>query len=191
MYLTETDDRKIFSGGDQRFHPYAPFPSSRNQFQIPNSIDPSNTDQHGQLKSSYLNEIFVYVPVDLNNGEIEYGGNLSLTPNLSEALTKWLADRFKERDLFDAQYQYFKKCQTAFCVDYFKKLQTQLDDYFEQGLDINSLDNSIALIFGNKTTIGQVCSFVKGLKERTVVDVPGFCCLDAPYSSSDWGEKVR
>ncbi len=42
-----------------------------------------------------------------------------------------------------------------------------------------------------KTTIGQVCSFVKGLQERTVVDVPGFCCLDAPYSSSDWGEKVR
>jgi hypothetical protein len=65
------------------------------------------------------------------------------------------------------------------------------EDWYEKGLDITSLDTSIALIFGKKTTIGQVCSFAKGLKERTVVDVPGFCCLDAPYSSSDWGEKVR
>jgi hypothetical protein len=54
------------------------------------------------------------------------------------------------------------------------------------------LDTSIALVFGNKTTIGQVCSFAKGLKSKTVTNIPGFCCLDAPYQSKieEWGEKV-
>ncbi len=176
-------------------HPYALIPKSINQVQIPNAVDTSYTDQHGQLKSSFLDQIFDYVLVQLSNGRIEYGGlpdfNLSLTPNLSEDLEEWLADRFQETDLFDAKYKYFKKCSTPFCKTYFEKLQTQIDDYFKQGLDITSLDTSIALIFGNKTSIGQVCSFVKGLRERTVVDVPGFCCLDAPYKSFDWGEKVR
>jgi hypothetical protein len=188
VHLTETNNSKIFSGGDQRFHPYAPFPSSRNQFQIPNSIKTTSTDQHGQLKSSFLDKTFDYVPVNLNNEGIEYPSNL--TPRLSVPLKKWLANRFKETDLFYALYEYFKDCG-ANCNAYFAELQTQQEDWFGLGLDITSLDTSIALIFGNKTTIGQVCSFAKGLKERTVFDVPGFCCLDAPYSSSDWGEKVR
>ncbi len=54
------------------------------------------------------------------------------------------------------------------------------------------LDSSIALAFGNGTTIGQVCSFSKGLTSRIVTNIPGFCCLDAPYQSTneEWGEKV-
>ena len=48
------------------------------------------------------------------------------------------------------------------------------------------------IVFGNKTTIGQVCSFAKGLASNTVTNIPGFCCLDAPYQSKieEWGEKV-
>ena len=59
-------------------------------------------------------------------------------------------------------------------------------------LNIDNFDASIALVFGNKTTIGQVCSFAKGLKSNTVTNIPGFCCLDAPYQSKieEWGEKV-
>ena len=59
-------------------------------------------------------------------------------------------------------------------------------------LDKDIFDASIALVFGNKTTIGQVCSFAKGLKSNTVTNIPGFCCLDAPYQSKleYWGEKV-
>ncbi|KAL3786294.1 hypothetical protein ACHAW5_001907 [Stephanodiscus triporus] len=192
--LTETEDRKIFSFSNERFHPYAPFPDSRNQFQIPKSIDATDIDKHGQLQSKYLDEIFDYVQVDLSNGQIDYGGggsgtfDRSITPNLNTNLKKWLAARFKERDVFDAQYQYFKENEREFTY-FTEKFKKQQDDWFGLGLDITSLDTSIALIFGNKTTIGQVCSFVKGLKEKTVEDVPGFCCLDAPYSSSDWGEK--
>ena len=52
-------------------------------------------------------------------------------------------------------------------------------------------DDSIALLFGNGTTIGQVCSYSTGLEEEVVEDVPGFCCMDAPYVANDWGEVVR
>jgi len=55
----------------------------------------------------------------------------------------------------------------------------------------SSLDASIAAIFGEKTSIGQVCSFAQGLKDKTVTNVPGFCCLDAPYEADYWGELVR
>jgi hypothetical protein len=66
----------------------------------------------------------------------------------------------------------------------------QLRTQFRQNND--TFDASIALVFGNKTTIGQVCSFAKGLKSNIVTNIPGFCCLDAPYQSKieEWGEKV-
>jgi hypothetical protein len=55
----------------------------------------------------------------------------------------------------------------------------------------SSLDASIAAIFGEKTSIGQVCSYAQGLKDGNVTTVPGFCCLDAPYEADYWGELVR
>ena len=69
--------------------------------------------------------------------------------------------------------------------------KTQLAAKFRR--DMDSFDTSIALVFGNKTTIGQVCSFAKGLTSTIVSSIPGFCCLDAPYQSKaeEWGEKVR
>jgi hypothetical protein len=68
--------------------------------------------------------------------------------------------------------------------------RTQLKAQFRKTKDL--LDSSVALVFGNKTTIGQVCSFAKGLQSNTVTNIPGFCCLDAPYQSKidEWGEKV-
>ena len=68
--------------------------------------------------------------------------------------------------------------------------KAQLQAQFRLNKDI--FDASIALVFGNKTTIGQVCSFAKGLKSNAVTNIPGFCCLDAPYQSKleYWGEKV-
>ena len=53
------------------------------------------------------------------------------------------------------------------------------------------LDASIAAIFGEKTSIGQVCAYAQGLKDEDVTTVPGFCCLDAPYEATYWGELVR
>lgn len=192
--MTARDGRQIFSSGIQSYNPYTP--QSVIQFQIPKTVT-SFTDKFGRLTSPYLDQIFDYVPVETSNnkviryGDSLIGDNFTLTPKLSPGLKEWLADRFKDNDLFDAQYKYFKKCTTTDCQSYFEKLKTQNDDYFKKGLNITSLDTSIALIFGKKTTIGQVCSFAKGLKKKTVDDVPGFCCLDAPYESTEWGEKVR
>ena len=68
-------------------------------------------------------------------------------------------------------------------------LRDQIKIQMSNAMDL--FDNSIALIFGNKTTIGQVCSFAQGLESATVNTIPGFCCLDAPYQSKEhWGEKV-
>ena len=76
-----------------------------------------------------------------------------------------------------------------------EELQTRQADFFDTGLTMDSLDKSISLVFGDKTTIGQVCAYSKGLTStnKTVVDIPGFCCLDAPYKArnEEWGEKVR
>ena len=68
--------------------------------------------------------------------------------------------------------------------------KTQLKTQFNMTNDL--FDKAIALVFGEKTTIGQVCSFAKGLASNTVTAIPGFCCLDAPYQSKieEWGEKV-
>jgi hypothetical protein len=75
------------------------------------------------------------------------------------------------------------------------ELQTRQADFFDTGLSMDSIDKSISLVFGDKTTIGQVCAYSKGLTStnKTVIDIPGFCCLDAPYKArtEEWGEKVR
>ncbi len=67
-----------------------------------------------------------------------------------------------------------------------------LNTQVSRNLTVDLLDTSIALVFGNKTTVGQVCSFAKGLQLNKVTKIPGFCCLDAPYQSKieEWGEKV-
>jgi hypothetical protein len=69
-------------------------------------------------------------------------------------------------------------------------LKQQIGAQINNNIDL--FDSSIALVFGNKTTIGQVCSFAKGLQLNKVTKIPGFCCLDAPYQSKieEWGEKV-
>ena len=69
-------------------------------------------------------------------------------------------------------------------------MKLQIKAQLKNALDL--FDTSIALLFGNKTTVGQVCAFAQGLRSNTVTSIPGFCCLDAPYQSKieEWGEKV-
>ena len=60
------------------------------------------------------------------------------------------------------------------------------------GYTKSPFDDALALIFGNKTTVGEVCAFARSLEDEIVEDVPGFCCMDAPYQNGNhWGEKVR
>ena len=149
----------------------------------------SEKDKHGQLEAEFLDEIFLYVAVGEDGEELI---DIKGTPHLSPKLQTFLAEAYYTDQLIDDWIQYFKDCDSSFCKTILELFLEPLQaKFFGKGLDRSSLDTSIALIFGNGTTIGQVCSFAKGLKDKTVTDVPGFCCLDAPYESQDWGEKVR
>ena len=68
-------------------------------------------------------------------------------------------------------------CYDPFCT---RELELLLDGSSSSGLvGLDSpavFDESIELLFGNKTTIGQICAYSRGLEEVTVEDIPGFCC---------------
>ena len=179
------------------YNPYAPDGTA--QFKLPVRIDDGAKDEHGQLNEKFLNELFHYEPVG-NIGDNEKIIDIpdTETPRLSDELKDYLAQAFyyydaKSLDDFIAFYDdcvrfswgLFPSCGGLACF------LLNIRNKFFKKLDRSSLDTSIALVFGNKTTIGQVCSFARGLEDDTVDDVPGFCCLDAPYESQDWGEKVR
>lgn len=34
------------------------------------------------------------------------------------------------------------------------------------------------------------CTIPREIEKQQVDDIPGFCCLDAPYQAKDWGETV-
>ena len=80
----------------------------------------------------------------------------------------------------------------VFCRERVDQLKTARDKLSidAQGLNRIFFDESIALLFGNSTTIGQVCAYSRGLASQTVEGTPGFCCLDAPYEANEWGETV-
>jgi hypothetical protein len=67
------------------------------------------------------------------------------------------------------------------------------DRILEDVDDYEELDIAIQLVFGDKASVGFVCS----ITESNVTDsrpLPGRCCLDAPYSKTNeslWGQPVR
>lgn len=207
MYDKANDVTRIFSGSsstDSRTNPYAP--GGDDQFQLPVNVkvltDDSNSnsgisfDKHGQINVTFMDQVFDYINVGDSSGI----DNTESTPTLTENLTNQLIFAYSIGEDIDTEIEYYKECQDSqdytdpqkeVCKKEKEKLQTLKDDLFEFGLERSSLDASVALFFGNKTTIGQVCAYANGLEENLVDDVPGFCCLDAPYQSKDWGEKVR
>jgi hypothetical protein len=55
----------------------------------------------------------------------------------------------------------------------------------------NAITRGIELVFGDKPSVGFICS----VKEAVIIygkDLPGYCCLDAPYqlNISNWGNAV-
>jgi len=78
-------------------------------------------------------------------------------------------------------------CYDPFCTEQKARLEGILKPLSNQDLSSSTFfDESIALFWGNKTTIGQVCAYSRGLtevveggvtvEESTVEDIPGFCC---------------
>lgn len=202
--LVHSLNKQIFSGSvPGPSNPYAP--GGDDQFQLPlflkgltpkafnENEDGIAFDIHGQINVTYLDEVFNYINVGDGSGI----DNTESTPTLTDALKEVLIRSYSEGQDIDEKIEFYDECKddddderAEFCSDEKNRLVSEKEKLFDNGLDRTSLDASIALIFGNKTTIGQVCAYAKGLEENLVEDVPGFCCLDAPYESKDWGEKV-
>lgn len=81
---------------------------------------------------------------------------------------------------------------------YFNKANTNGNDrvYVEKFMNITDIMPNI--LFGNKTTIGQICSYadamdktvqVRGESVPLIEDLPGYCCLDYPDETEWWGEQ--
>lgn len=190
--LLEKGENSIFSfdNDKSRNNPYA---SNVNplQFTIPIDIDDGATDDHGQITAEYLDQIFTYVDVPV--GTIL--GLTSAADNFTTEMKGYLAQAYYFVDVIDQIIEFFDRCPfpsliEAVCSAIKARFVKIAEDYNPK-FQSTSLDSSISLLFGNGTTIGQVCSFAKGLEENTVQDLPGWCCLDAPYQSKIWGEKVR
>lgn len=215
MRSLDGKDNTIFPDSDL-FNPYTPDANQRSQFQLPLSIKDSATDTHGQLTAKFLSDIFDYVEV--GSGANQKVVDTQGTPHLSEDLIGKITPKFKREcingrsvscflcpslpseflaraysldEAIDEAIKFFEDCDGEICSFFAAFLKDLARDFYDKGLDRTSLDTSIALVFGNKTTIGQVCSFARGLDDGAVDDIPGFCCLDAPYQAPDWGEKVR
>ena len=181
LYSNYPNEREIFSGSASAgTNPYAP--DNDNQFQLPLRIrDVAIGDKHGQFldQSTYLNKVFEYIKVGPSNGL----DNTS-TPVFSTALKRLLVELFTLSGDLDSFITFLEDSGSdEIDVD-------SIIDLSGRGYERSTFDDSIALIFGNKTTIGQVCSYSRALQEGIVDDIPGFCCLDAPYESNNWGETV-
>ena len=162
-------------------NPYAP----KAIFSIPIRIlDHDNAN--GRITVKYLDEIFKYVEISgISDAELD---DDSGTPHFKEALKKFLVSTYATSESLSALVNFLDENNFEALANVYEYM---LELNAEQGFDRSSLDTSIALIFGNSTTVGQVCAYARGLEDGTVDDMPGFCCLDAPYELDDWGEKVR
>ena len=113
----------------------------------------------------------------------------------NDDLIIYLAEVFFRELIYDSFFDLAEDCgpplEQSVCDNALILLAALRQTSIETGLSRSSLDESLAIIFGNGTTIGQVCSYARGLEAGTVEDLPGFCCLDAPYETQNWGEKVR
>lgn len=171
------------------FNPYSPFGGL--QFSIPTGIDDedNNIDVHGQFRSdsTFLDALFDYV----NVGSLKSNDPLSF----DDALKTLLVQSYSQEERNNRLIEYHNECKddeddgrAKECEKQLETLEKEQDNLARDGLSRVQLDDSIAIVFGNGTTVGQICAYAKGLEDNVVNDITGFCCLDAPYESKDWGE---
>ena len=163
-----------------KHNPYGP--DTETQFSI-------RKDDHGHIVVKHLDKIFKYV--ELGTGTMELENNDDSTPQFNKQLKDFLVSAYATSESLAEQAKFWSDSDFPGSDALADSYEMILAINANQGFDRSSLDTSIALIFGNQTTVGQVCAYARGLEDGTVDDMPGFCCLDAPYESIDWGEKVR
>eukprot|EP00581_Thalassiosira_minuscula_P005786 CAMPEP_0183744146 /NCGR_PEP_ID=MMETSP0737-20130205/65580_1 /TAXON_ID=385413 /ORGANISM="Thalassiosira miniscula, Strain CCMP1093" /LENGTH=2327 /DNA_ID=CAMNT_0025979781 /DNA_START=237 /DNA_END=7220 /DNA_ORIENTATION=- len=204
LYAKYPDDvQKIFKNNEQGTNPYA-IKVGDQQFQLPLRVSENDNriDSHGQLKrtpaTNFLDVAFEYGNV-LGG---RYGIDTTVaTPKLSKKLKNSLIGLYTFGDRLDEDIEFYEECSedddedtAGLCKEKLADLQELKDSFVARGLTRDQLDASIALTLGNSTSIGQVCAYSKGLKDDNIDldNIPGFCCLDAPYENTKpfegWGE---
>ena len=190
--LGKSDNLFLFENNETT-NPFTPNGNDQSiygkQLSLPTRVlgsDKQQKDVYGQITGKYLDEIFKYHPIgDVTEGERLEDDGTTFSEELKNIIIEAYARSEEISDLikmYDDEGNDKKKALL-------ESLKQSI--FVDRGLDRSVLDTSIALLFGNKTTVGQVCIYAKGLKDKTVESLPGFCCMDAPYEADDWGEMVR
>mmetsp|Transcript_7547 Transcript_7547/g.9862 ORF Transcript_7547/g.9862 Transcript_7547/m.9862 type:complete len:849 (+) Transcript_7547:78-2624(+) len=190
--VNETQGKQSLFMDATKFNPY--LPNGNSSFSMPVGIfdfdDDGNdgkVDKYGQLQGKHLDTVLKYVI--LGDGAMRTDDDQF---KFSTTLKKFLVDAYAYMQTLTESEAFIRELSDGggiFTViaDILKAVRA---DFADKGLYRSSLDTSISLVFGTKTTVGQVCAYARGLKDGTVDDLPGFCCLDAPYEQTDdWGEK--
>ena len=191
--ITKNLEGVIFSSNAYgAFNPYDPDGNG-----LTGIIDDDNViDQHGQFRpgSTFLDVLFNYVKVgEDTNTRLSGLRRPIFNPLLRALLVESYSQEIRNNDLIE----YYDDCKNdgdkaraEECNKQLEILEQNQAELAMRGLSRLQLDDSIAIIFGKGTTIGQVCSYSRGLESQTVTETPGSCCLDAPYEAKDWGETV-
>lgn len=84
--------------------------------------------------------------------------------------------------LYDTHGRYTGRPHDRYVID-------QISGNINYG-DLWKLDASLSVLFGKKTTMGQICSYAKAVDVNLIDSLPGYCCLDKPSEINvGWGEK--
>ena len=108
---------------------------------------------------THLDDIFEYVSIGSSTG-------LTSTDNsLGTSLKTDLTHAYFYDQYIDERIKYYEECaenddntdeQKNECIAEGDNLKVTRSEFTSKGFDRSTLDTSIALVFGNKTTIGQV-----------------------------------
>jgi len=169
-HLTDTPNKYPFKcGGDPSAddHPLnANFPEKWGAIQLPNDLT-SSVNEHGfELISPSSDDV-------LCNGDhdsvFHYTGDLGR--------------KFEGRHSFnEAGIQYTG----------IYSLKSDCPGINFDGSGADSLyEDAMALLFGNGTSVGQVCSVAKAITKNGWNSMPGSCCLDSAFSPSHFGFKYE
>lgn len=158
--MLQKDSENFLFGGTAGANPYAP--GGNTQFQLPLSLnDATAVDEHGQIKedSTSLDDVFNYVSVGDGSGI----DNSGATPMFSTALKELFISQYILAEDLAALLETYEECEddkdadkADACTSMANSVRALLTAVSNQGFERSQLDDSIALIFGNSTTIGQV-----------------------------------
>lgn len=177
----EVEDKKLFTSFDST----NPFSKSNLLLSIPYRMtnEEIDRDEHGQIKVNKLDKMFDFV--DIEDQELIIDGD-GVRPKFSDDLSSYLERSFSILDYLGRKGKVPKYKDDTLKVF----AEGVKSSFYDKKVTRTALDDSLALIFGNRTTVGQVCSYASGLKKSNadLSSVPGFCCMDAPYEADYWGE---